>query len=44
MDMETVKSRTCTMCYGTGKSMWFIDDDTYETRDCECQYKEETNG
>ena len=44
MDMETVKPRTCTMCYGAGTVSWLKDDSTFETEQCECQYKEETNG
>jgi len=44
MDMETVIPRTCSMCYGSGIAMWYLDDDTFETRECECQYKEENNG
>jgi hypothetical protein len=40
MDMETIKPRTCTMCYGTGLVSWLSDEEgTFETEECECQYK-----
>jgi hypothetical protein len=44
MDMETVLPRTCTICMGTGVATWYIDEETFEIKECDCQYKEETNG
>jgi len=44
MEMTKLYPRTCQMCYGTGVAKWFMDDDTYEVRECECQYEEESNG
>jgi hypothetical protein len=43
MDMETVNPRTCTMCHGTGIASWYIDDETFESQECECQYKGDAN-
>jgi hypothetical protein len=43
MDMETVKPRTCQMCLGTGTVSWYIDDDTFETRECECKLEGDIN-
>jgi len=43
MDMETVLPRTCNMCHGTGVVYWESNDD-FDVKECECQYKEETNG
>lgn len=43
MDMETLKPRTCQMCYGTGKATWAIDNDTFEIKECDCQFKGELN-
>ena len=43
MDMETLIPRTCGMCHGTGVVKWYKDEDTFETEECECQYKGEIN-
>lgn len=43
MEYETLLPRTCNMCHGTGVALWYLDDDTFEARECECQYKEENN-
>ena len=37
MDMETVTPRTCTMCYGTGFTKWYKDEDTFELTECDCK-------
>jgi len=37
MDYETVKSRTCQLCHGTGVTGYAAEDDEYSLEPCDCQ-------